>query len=474
VAGFRKAKAEQAALKMGFYGPAGSGKTFTALLVAEGLAAHDGRRVAFVDTERGTDFYCKTVPDRAVHPEAFDFDALYSRSLTETLAEVRQLDPAEYSTVVIDSITHLWEAARNSYTGKVGPDGQIPMHAWGKIKKPYKDLIAYLLSSPMHVILCGRQGNEFSEDEHGKVTHVGVKMKAEGETPYEPHILLRLETVKDKQGAAHVYAFVEKDRSGVLQGKDLYDPTFATIAAPVLKLLGGTQARIETDDETSLKDSESLAEQERAKEEGSARLLKKFRAMIDLAEGRAGLEAVGKQITPQLKQQMTKAHVDELREIYRDAERQFKDRGAVTPPAATGAGEQVAAPGNDTAPAGNASTTTAPAPGPSKDISLNTTVDASGKRGHSATVVDTSESQAPPESPEEFKDACRTLSLSKDDGDFEGSEERWNAAWLKALKQARKRNEAELTDLDRKVIVSSIENARGAFSYLKQSADQPA
>ena len=38
MAGFRKAKAEQAALKIGLYGPPGSGKTFTSLLIAEGLA----------------------------------------------------------------------------------------------------------------------------------------------------------------------------------------------------------------------------------------------------------------------------------------------------------------------------------------------------------------------------------------------------------------------------------------------------
>ena len=91
MAGFRKAKAEQAALKMGLYGPPGAGKTFTSLLIAEGLGQLTKKRVAYIDTERGTDFYCQAVPTRAVHPEAFDFDALYTRSLTETLAAVRSL-----------------------------------------------------------------------------------------------------------------------------------------------------------------------------------------------------------------------------------------------------------------------------------------------------------------------------------------------------------------------------------------------
>src|SRR5262245_34988466 len=158
MAGFRKAHAEQAALKMGMYGPAGSGKTFTALLLAEGLARASGKRLAYVDTEHGTDFYCQAVAARQVHPAAFDFDAIYTRSMTEVLDAVLGLKASQYGVVVIDSITHLWEACRNAYTGKKGPGGQIPMHAWGSIKAPYKRLMHALLNSSYHVIFCGRQG----------------------------------------------------------------------------------------------------------------------------------------------------------------------------------------------------------------------------------------------------------------------------------------------------------------------------
>ena len=90
---FQKAMPEQAALKVSMYGPPGSGKTFTALLMAEGLVNRDGKRIAYVDTEHGTDFYAKAVPARSVHPEAFDFDALYTRSLSKTLEAVQALDP---------------------------------------------------------------------------------------------------------------------------------------------------------------------------------------------------------------------------------------------------------------------------------------------------------------------------------------------------------------------------------------------
>jgi hypothetical protein len=180
MAGFRKASPEQAAIKAALYGLPGSGKTFTTLLVAEGLANLIGKKVALVDTERGSDFYCQSVASRIVHPEAFVFDALYTRSLTEVLAECKRLKPEDYGVVVIDSITHLWESAKAAYSGKTTKVGSIPLHAWGKIKAPYKDLMNWCLNSPFHVFLLGRQGTDFQEDEEtGEMRSLGPKMKAE-------------------------------------------------------------------------------------------------------------------------------------------------------------------------------------------------------------------------------------------------------------------------------------------------------
>ena len=323
---FKKAKAEQAAIKMGLYGPSGSGKTFTALLMAEGLAKGTGKRVAFVDTERGTDFYVKAVPNRKVHPEAFDIDALYTKSITEILDAVKSLDEKEYCCVVLDSITHVWESARLAYAGKETKAGTIPFHAWGKIKKPYKELINLLLSSPLHVIFCGRQGNEFEEDEEsGELKKVGVKMKAEGETPYEPHILLHMESVKNgKDRTVTVTAFAEKDRTGVLAGQVIEWPSFENVIKPLLPLLGDTQARIESDEETSARDAERLSEEEKHRIQESERTLSRFQSRFRLCETLEELKAIGAEITPELKKTMTQSDVAELREAYLDAEEKLK------------------------------------------------------------------------------------------------------------------------------------------------------
>lgn len=308
-------------MKLGIYGPSGSGKTFTSLLIAEGLANASGKRVAYIDTERGTDFYAKDVPERTVHPEAFDFDGLYTRSLTEMLREVQKLGN-EHGVIVLDSITHAWEAAIAAYGGKQTSAGTIPFHAWGKIKKPYKELVNFLMNCPQHVIICGRQGNEYETDEEdGELKKTGVKMKAEGETPYEPHILIRMEIIREKNGVQSVQALIEKDRTGILAGKIFKQPSFDDLCKPILPLLGETQAQIPTEDETAAVDAAELEKLEREREAESDRLAQKFCARIDLAETVDALKDVGKELTPDVKKRMLPAHVTALRNRYQDRER---------------------------------------------------------------------------------------------------------------------------------------------------------
>jgi hypothetical protein len=324
---FKKAVGEQAALKIAMYGPPGSGKTFTSLLMAEGLAKLTGKRIAFCDTEHGTDFYCQAVKTRGVHPAAFDFDAVYTQSITEVLEAVKSLDPKDYSVVVIDSITHIWQSAIAAYSGKQTKIGTIPMQAWGRIKKPYKDIMTALLSSPLHVIICGRQGIEYATDEESEeLKAVGYKLKAEGETAYEPHILIRMEAQKPRKTneIAQIVAYAEKDRTGVLAGRSFVNPTFDSLCAPLLGLLGATQAQISSGDETAALDAEALANLEIARLEDSAKLAKEFVAQINLTKTKEDLKLLGKEITPALKSRMTPEDLADLREQYALQEKELR------------------------------------------------------------------------------------------------------------------------------------------------------
>jgi hypothetical protein len=288
---FKKAQSEQAYLKAALYGKAGSGKTLTSLLWAEGLAAVSGGRIAYVDTERGSEFYSMAIPERTVHPKAFDFDRLITTSLLETLEAVEELDAEKHRVVVIDSLTHLWEAARNTYRGQKTSTGGIPIQAWGEIKRPYKRLISLLLDGNFHVIICGREGVVMEEDESGDVKVTGARMKAEGETPHEPHVLGRMWPERHKDGVSTIRVFFEKDRSGILAGKTFPWPNYKTIEPLMSYLSGGTQGRIGTPEDSAEKDAAKADERDARAESERAALYAQILSAIQQSSSVDALKA---------------------------------------------------------------------------------------------------------------------------------------------------------------------------------------
>jgi len=160
--------------------------------------------------------------------------------------------------------SHLWDACRNAFKGRLTKAGTIPLHAWATIKKPYKELMHFLLASPVHVLICGRQGNDFAEDdESGEMKNLGYKMRAEGETAYEPDVLVRLEAHKpSKKALAIPTAHVEKDRTAWLAGQSIPWPTFDNLAGPLLACWVRRRRRRLRTDEVGVQDAEALARQE--------------------------------------------------------------------------------------------------------------------------------------------------------------------------------------------------------------------
>jgi hypothetical protein len=318
MAKFQKAAPQQARLKVSLYGPPGSGKTFTTLLMAEGLARVRGKRIAFVDTERGTDFYAQKVPARKVHPEAFDFDALYTKGLAEVVEAVRSLDPAEHGIVVIDSISQLWDAAIEAYKGKMTGIGGIPMPAWGAIKKPYKKLVSDLIGSEFDVFILGRQKNMFDSDEDGEMKKTGVGMRAEGETQYEPHINARMEA-SARSADCDYLLHVEKDRTGVLSGRAIKNPSFATIE-PLLPLLGSVQAPVEDEDERIAKDSELMEttakSKDKARADKSIGIFREFQPAVMGAKDLGELGVIHEKLKKNSRY-LLEEHAAALREMYR-------------------------------------------------------------------------------------------------------------------------------------------------------------
>lgn len=155
---FRPAVRENVSLLIGFDGASGSGKTFTALEVATGLAdaigAAQGRpgRIFGIDTERG----------RMLH-YADDFTFMYgaidppftpeSYGLAIATAERGGAD-----VIVIDSFSHEWEGEGGvrEMADAEEAAGKKPPSQWIVPKTKHKRLVNKMLASRAHVIVCMR------------------------------------------------------------------------------------------------------------------------------------------------------------------------------------------------------------------------------------------------------------------------------------------------------------------------------
>jgi KaiC/GvpD/RAD55 family RecA-like ATPase len=99
MSGFTRATKAAAKLRLGLVGPAGSGKTMTALRIAKGL----GGRVAVVDTERGSASLYSG--ERGME---FDVMELASYEVEKFVEAIKAAVGGGYSTLVIDSLSHAW------------------------------------------------------------------------------------------------------------------------------------------------------------------------------------------------------------------------------------------------------------------------------------------------------------------------------------------------------------------------------
>ncbi|MBZ5500562.1 MAG: hypothetical protein LAP85_29580 [Acidobacteriia bacterium] len=150
--------------------------------------------------------------------------------------------------------------------------------------------MSLFLDGSFHAILCGREGVVMEQDEDGEMRVTGTKLKAEGETPHEPHVLGRMCPERDEKGGYIIKAFFEKDRSDILTGKEFLWPTYDTISPVVRYLCGGEQGKLGTPEEAAEIDiSAQEAEKEKAERERKE-LFDQIRAALVAAKTIAQLQ----------------------------------------------------------------------------------------------------------------------------------------------------------------------------------------
>lgn len=176
---FQKATRKQAKARVAIDGPAGSGKTYTALVAAKSLA--NGGKVAVIDTERGS---------ASLYADEFDFDVLELNNFNPRnyISAIREAEQAGYSVIVIDSMSHAWE----------GEGGVLDMHdaatkrqktensfaAWKDVTPVHREFVDAMLQSPCHIIATMRAKMEYVQ-ENGKVRKIGMAPVQRAGTEYE-------------------------------------------------------------------------------------------------------------------------------------------------------------------------------------------------------------------------------------------------------------------------------------------------
>ena len=161
MAGFKKAEKRESKLRLALAGPAGSGKTFTALTLATALTGD--KPVAVIDTERGS---------ASKYADLFEFDVLELEPPYHPdryMAAMREAEAAGYGVLIIDSLSHAW----------TGPGGLLEVHeqvvkrqttknsytAWAEVTPIQTRFIDAITGSGLHVIATMRSKTEYVQGE---------------------------------------------------------------------------------------------------------------------------------------------------------------------------------------------------------------------------------------------------------------------------------------------------------------------
>jgi len=180
---FQRATKFQSKLRLALAGPAGSGKTYTALTLATALT--DGQGVALIDTEHGS---------ASKYADLFSFDTLQLETFhpQRYIDAIHEAEAAGYTVLVIDSLSHAWsgtggllEIVENITKRSNSKNG---FNAWGEATPLQNRLIETIIRSKLHIICTMRSKMEYVvEQVNGKSTprKVGMAPVQRSDVEYE-------------------------------------------------------------------------------------------------------------------------------------------------------------------------------------------------------------------------------------------------------------------------------------------------
>lgn len=201
----RKAQKSKSKLRVGLAGTSGSGKTYSALLLASGLT--DWSKICIIDTENGSaDLYEKLGEYNVITLKAPFSPERY-------IEAIQTAEDAGMEVIIIDSITHEWDGEGGclEIVDKLGGRYQD----WGKVTPRHQKFIQSILQSTCHIITTVRKKQDYAmtQDTNGrlKVEKKGLKeITREG---FEYELTLSFDIAQN-----HL-ATTSKDRTSIFMDK---------------------------------------------------------------------------------------------------------------------------------------------------------------------------------------------------------------------------------------------------------------
>lgn len=201
----RKAQKSKSKLRIGIAGTSGSGKTYSALLLASGLASWD--KVCIIDTENGSaDLY-----DSLGEYNVITLKAPFSPE--RYIEAMRAAEQAGMEVVIVDSITHEWDGEGGCLDSLDKLGGKF--QDWSKVTPRHHRFIQAILQSSAHVITTVRKKQDYAmiQDPNGrvKVEKKGLKEITREGFEYELTVAFDL--------AQNHLATTSKDRTSLFMDK---------------------------------------------------------------------------------------------------------------------------------------------------------------------------------------------------------------------------------------------------------------
>lgn len=203
---FEKAEKHPQRLKMYVFGDTGTGKTVTALHFPG---------VAFIDTEKGTEYY----------GEYFDFHRIQTSDPDKINGALDELleNPGNFKTVVIDPFPHVYDAIlekrlRHQRRKTGSPDYQIQPLDYKFIKGEVKAIIKKLLALDMNIIVTAPSKTLYSTEKEDFMKVIGTDADGPKQLPFMFDVVLELKSEGKKR-----LAFARKDRTNKLPFNEWFE-----------------------------------------------------------------------------------------------------------------------------------------------------------------------------------------------------------------------------------------------------------